>query len=67
MCSEDELAFEMRWSEVQDCDGRCWGEECSLCKDVQVVHGMTSYVQKWSELYGICWSVLLEKGEQVKL
>lgn len=57
----------MGLSEIQDCDGQCWGEEHSVCKDLEAVHGMTSYVQKWSELYEMCWFVFPEKGEWVKL
>lgn len=38
------------------------GEEHSMCKDLEAIHGMASYVQKWSKLHEICWLIHPEKG-----
>lgn len=57
----------MSLNEVQVCDGQCWGKGHSMCNNLKIIHGMTSHVQKGNKLYEMCWLILPEKGEEVKL
>lgn len=44
-----------------------WRKEYPMCKDLEVIHVMTSYVQKWSKLYEMHLLILPEAEGSVRL